>query len=141
MVLVDSSVWIEGFRKKGRIEVKRALDSLLEVYEAQWCSPVRLEVLGGSKINERKHLSYYFSVIPYRPCRESDWENARTLAWRLRENGHSLPWMDFLIASIAIQDDVRLYSIDTHFEIIAQHSSLFLYKPGYGGMFKPENEQ
>jgi predicted nucleic acid-binding protein len=140
MVLVDSSVWIESFRKKGRIEVKRALDGLLDVYEAQWCSPVRLEVLSGSKVNERKHLSYYFSLIPYRQCQESDWENARSLAWRLRENGHSLPWMDILIATIAIQDDVRLYTVDNHFEIIAQHSPLFLYKPGYGGMFQPENE-
>jgi predicted nucleic acid-binding protein len=139
MVLVDSSAWIESFRKKGRIEVKRALEGLLEAFEAQWCSPVRLEVLGRSKINERKHLSFYFSVIPYRPCRESDWENARVLAWRLRENRYSLPWMDILIAAIAIEDDVRLYTIKKHFEIIAQHSNLFLYQPSYGGMYNNDN--
>lgn len=135
MVLVDSSAWIEGFRKNGSPGVKYALEGLLDAYEAQWCSPVRLEVLGGSRPSERKFLGFYFSVIPYRPTKEDDWERAVSLAWKLRGNGLDLPWLDVLIASIAIHDNVRLYAIDKHFEKISQFTTLALYRPGYGGSY------
>ena len=135
MVLVDSSAWIESLRRNGDMRVKLAIEGLLEAYEAQWCSPVRLEVLGGAKLEERGRLSGYFSVIPYRPCREDDWERAVALAWRLRGKGLTVPWLDVLIAAIAIHDGTRLYAIDSHFEEIARLSGLLLYRPGYGGSF------
>ena len=49
MILVDSSVWIESLRREGRLDVKLALEGLLEEYEAAWCGPVKLEVLGGAR--------------------------------------------------------------------------------------------
>lgn len=140
MVLIDSSVWIEAFRRKGRLDVKMALESLLDVYEAQWCSPVRLEVLGGARAEERGRLGRHFSVIPYRPCTEADWDRAVSLAWHLRENGLTVPWLDVVIAALALHDNVRLYAIDAHFAKIAKLTGLQLYKPGYAGMFTPEHE-
>ena len=135
MVLVDSSAWIESLRRKGDLRVKLAIEGLLEAYEAQWCSPVRLEVLGGARLDERARLGMHFSVIPYgRAPRTTG--SARSLAWRLRGKGLTVPWLDVLIAAIAIHDGVRLYAIDAHFEEIAKHSELQLYQPGYGGSFK-----
>ncbi len=135
MVLVDSSVWIESLRRNGDMRVKLAVEGLLEAYEAQWCTPIRLEVLGGARVEERANLGKRFSVIPYRPCREDDWDRAISLAWRLRSKGLTVPWLDVLISAIAIYDGVRLYAIDTHFQEIAKHSGLLLYRPGYGGSF------
>ena len=66
MVLVDSSAWIKSLRRHGDMRVKLAIEGLLDAYEAQWCSPVRLEVLGGARIEERTLLGKRFSVIPYR---------------------------------------------------------------------------
>ena len=140
MVLVDSSVWIEAFRRKGKLEVKLAIEGLLEAYEAQWCSPVRLEVLGGARKDERTRLGKHFSVIPYRICREDDWDRAVSLAWRLRGEGLNVPWLDVVIASIAIHDKIRLYAIDAHFEKISQLTNLMLYRPGYNGMFNDHEE-
>lgn len=135
MVLVDSSAWIESLRRQGDMRVKLAVEGLLEAYEAQWCSPVRLEVLGGARLEERALLGKCFSVIPYRPCREDDWDRAIALAWRLRGKGLTVPWLDVLIAAIAIHDGTRLYAIDAHFQEIAKHTGLLLYRPGYGGSF------
>lgn len=135
MVLVDSSAWIESLRRNGDMRVKLAVEGLLEAYEAQWCSPIRLEVLGGARLEERARLGQCFAVIPYRPCREDDWDRAIALAWRLRTNGLTVPWLDVLIAAIAIHDGVRLYAIDAHFQEIAKHTGLLLYRPGYGGSF------
>ena len=140
MVLVDSSAWIESLRRNGDMRVKLAVEGLLEAYEAQWCSPVRLAVLGGARLEERALLGKRFSVIPYRPCREDDWDRAVALAWRIRGKGLAVPWLDVLIAAIAIHDGVRLYSIDTHFIRIAEIAGLRLYQPGYGGLFVPEEE-
>lgn len=136
MVLVDSSAWIESLRRRGDMRVKLAVEGLLEAYEAQWCTPVRLEVLGGARLEERAILGKRFSVVPYRPCREDDWDRAVALAWSLRGHGLTVPWLDVLIAAIAIHDDVRLYAIDAHFKEISKHSALRLYRPGYGGSFK-----
>jgi predicted nucleic acid-binding protein len=140
MVLVDSSAWIESLRRQGDMRVKLAIEGLLEAYEAQWCAPVRLEVLGGARMEERARLGEHFSVIPYRPCREDDWDRAVALAWRLRGRGLTVPWLDVLIAAIAIHDGTRLYAIDAHFKEIARHSSLLLYRPGYGGSFNESDD-
>jgi predicted nucleic acid-binding protein len=139
MVLVDSSVWIEALRRQGRLDVKVALEALLEAYEAQLCAPVRLEVMGGSRREERRVIGSYFSIIPYRSVGPDDWERAISLAWRLRGAGLTVPWLDVLTASLAIHDCVRLFTIDTHFEKIAETAGLVLYRPGYGGSFQPDN--
>lgn len=138
MVLVDSSVWIEALRRQGRLEIKLALEGLLEAYEAQWCTPVRLEVLGGARPEERRALGIQFSVIPYRRCEEADWDRAISMAWKLRGAGLTVPWLDVLIASIAQHDGVRLFTINSHFKAISQLTGLALYEPGYGGMYHPD---
>jgi predicted nucleic acid-binding protein len=135
MVLVDSSAWIDGLRRKGPLEVKLGLEGLLDAYEAMVCSPVRLEVLGGARATERGRLSYFFSVLPYRACQLADWERAVALAWRLRDRGVSVPWMDVIVAAIALHDELRVYAVDRHFGAIAQVTGLKLYTPGYGGSF------
>jgi len=140
VVLVDSSVWIEAFRRKGRLDVKLALESLLDAYEAQWCSPVRLEVLGGARAEERGRLGRHFSVIPYRSCAEEDGDRAVALAWKLRDNGLTVPWLDVVIAALALHDGARLFALDAHFARISELTGLRLYTPGYSGMFVPDGE-
>lgn len=139
MVLVDSSAWIEAFRRKGRLEVKLAVEGLLDAYEAQWSTPVRLEVLGGARAEERARLGRHFSVVPYRACTEADWDRSIALAWKLRDHGLTVPWLDVVIAALALHDEVRLYALDTHFLRISEIAGLRLYEPGYGGQFAPEN--
>ena len=138
MVAVDSSVWIEGLRRNGRLEVKLALEGLLEAYEAQWSTPVRLEVLGGARADERRRLGLHFASIPYRFVTEEDWDRGVSLAWRLRDNGLTVPWLGVLIASLALHDNVRLYTLDAHFKRVAEITGLKLYQPGHAGLFAPE---
>lgn len=69
-----------------------------------------------------------------------DWERAVALAWRLRGKGLTVPWLDVLIAVIAIHDGVRLYALDAHFQEIAKHTGLLLYRPGYVGSFNDADD-
>jgi len=136
MVFVDSSVWIEALRREGRIEVKLAMEALLEADAVVICSPVRLEVLGAASSHERRRINTYLSEVMHRSCHPSDWEQALALSWRLRDRGVIVAWTDVLIASMALHDGEPIYSIDNHFELIARETGLNLYQPGYGGAYR-----
>ncbi|MDZ4286452.1 MAG: PIN domain-containing protein [Prosthecobacter sp.] len=138
MVLVDSSIWIEAARRQGDLEAKVSLEALLEEYEAATTSPVLLEVLGGARKEDRQRMRGYFDVIPHVLVDAKDWDHAVEFAWQLKDKGHSLPWNDVLIASVAIRRDLRVYAQDKHFEVMAAASGLRLYRPGYGGTYVHE---
>jgi len=140
MVLVDSSVWIEAARRQGDLAAKVALRALLDEYEAAWCSPVKLEVLGGARREERRALETFFSCIPYVEVREAEWTAAKALAWRTRDAGHTLPWNDFLISSTAMARGWRVFSRDAHFTTLAGLGGAPIYRPGYGGSYQEEDE-
>lgn len=138
MVLVDSSIWIEAFHRNGKLEVKVSLENLLDEYEALWCGPVKLEVLGAARHEERNRLLSFFECIPYRPMTDSSWDSALNLSWQLRDKGVTVPWNDVLIASLSKTWNLRLYAVDKHFEMIQSAVGLRLYYPGIGGKFSPE---
>lgn len=138
MVLVDSSIWIEAARRQGDLSCKVALETLLEEYEAALCSPVRLEVLGGARKEERSRLMADFAVIPYWPIEEDVWELALRNAWNLRDGGHTIPWNDILVASLALQKGCRVFARDQHFEVMNKVLGLRLYSAGPGGSYAPD---
>jgi predicted nucleic acid-binding protein len=138
MVLVDSSVWIEAARRQGDLACKVALEALLEEYEAALCSPVRLEVLGGARKEERRALAAGFAVIPYVQTTETTWNLALENGWRLRDAGVQAPWNDLLIASSSIEHGCRVYARDKHFDLMQRVLGIRLYEAGYGGSFAPE---
>jgi hypothetical protein len=138
MVLVDSSVWIEALRRDGRLEVKLALENLLEEYEAAWCVPVKLEVLGGARAQDREKLEAHFSCIPYFQMQDAAWNSVKKLAWRLRDRDCVAPWNDILIAALSLEADCRIYSVDEHFEMMhGAGAGIRLYRPGHGGAYNP----
>jgi len=136
MVLVDSSVWIEALRRDGRLDVKVALENLLEEYQAAWCGPVKLEVLGGARAQDREKLGTHFSCIPYLQMKDAAWDSAKKLAWRLRDHGCHTPWSDVLIAALSVEAGCRIYAVDKHFELMQKSiPAIRLYQPGYGGSY------
>jgi predicted nucleic acid-binding protein len=138
MVLVDSSVWIEALRRDGNVHVKLALENLLEEYEAAWCGPVKLEVLGGARAQDRKKLEEQFRCIPYFPMTDAAWDSAKNLAWRLRDKGCTTPWNDILIAALSVKADCRIYAVDKHFQMMYESGAgIRLYRPGYAGKYDP----
>ena len=139
MVLVDTSIWIEASRRDGDLACKVGLEGLLEEYEAAWCSPVKLEFLGGARRQDRRKLAFWLAALPYRVVEERHWELAKAHTWRLRDQGITIPWNDILIASVALEGNLRLYARDSHFDSLAKLIGLRLYLPGYGGRFQPDD--
>ena len=135
MVLVDSSVWIEGLRRQGNLATKVALEALLAAGGALVSGPILLEVLGGCRPGERKRLLDHFAGVPYRRVPDEAWRRAARLSWRLREEGITLPWSDLLIGSLGLLWDLRIFAADRHFDILESRAQVRRYRPGPGGAY------
>jgi predicted nucleic acid-binding protein len=139
VVIVDTSAWIAFFRRDGDPAVKLAMKSLIEHLEATLCGPVEMEFLGGARLHERGRIQSRFDILPYLSNDQKLWRKAATHYATLRGEGITLPWNDALIATLAIGQDCRVYAVDQHFEAMAKHLELRLYKPGYNGNFQRED--
>lgn len=135
MVLVDSSVWIEVFRKDGDIYAGIAVENLIEEMQACFCGIVKLEVLGGARDNEKTTISNLFSLVPYVPNPEPTWDETVKFQWRVRKHGLNIPWSDAVIATLANKHGHRIYARDKHFTALADLGLIMPYTPGYGGSY------
>lgn len=135
MVLVDSSVWIELFRKNGDLYTSVAVENLVEEMQACFCGIVKLEVLGGARDNEKTTISNLFSLVPYIPHPETTWDETVKFQWKVRKSGFSIPWSDAVIATLASKHGHRIYARDKHFTAMADLGLIDLYTPGYGGSY------
>jgi predicted nucleic acid-binding protein len=138
MVLVDTSVWIECARREGRLDCKTGLQGLVEVAEAVICGPIKLEVLAGARAQDRPRLSAGLECIPLKMIDDGAWDFALHCAWRLHDQGHTVPWNDLLIASLSLQWGCRVYAADPHFQLMGEVLGVRLYQPGDGGQYQPE---
>jgi predicted nucleic acid-binding protein len=138
MVLVDTSAWIELHRKDGDPAVKLAVRGLLDEFEAALCGPVEMEYLGGARPAERERLQAWCNVLPYIRSDQKLWRKAAANFSLLKSNGVTAPWNDVLIATIAVEAECRVYAVDKHFALMAPVLHLYLYQPGYGGMYNPD---
>ncbi len=135
MILVDSSVWIELFRKKGDLYTNIAVENIIEEMQACFCGIVKLEVLGGARDDEKTTISNLFSLIPYIQHPEPTWDETVKFQWRVRKIGFTIPWSDAVIATIANKHGHRVYARDKHFTAMAKAGLIQLYTPGYGGSY------
>lgn len=139
MVIVDTSAWIEMHRLKGDAAVKLALRGLLDEFQAALCGPVEMEFLGGARPAERERLQAWCNILPYIRNDQKIWRKAAANYAALKSRGVTAPWNDVLIATIAMENQCRVYAVDKHFEAMAAiFPALHLYRPGYGGMYDSE---
>lgn len=139
MVIIDTSAWIEFFRRDGDPAVKLAMRTLIEELEATLCGPVEMEFLGGARPHECQRIQRRFDILPYLNNDQKIWREAATHYATLRGKGVTVPWNDVLIATLTLRQNCRAYAVDQHFESMAKHLGLRLYKPGYNGSFATED--
>lgn len=138
MVIVDTSAWVEFFRRDGDLLVKMAVKGLLDEYEGALCGPVEMEFLSGARESEMPRIRKWFDLIPYVRNDLKIWREAAVNFAKLKARGHTVPWNDILIGTIAKNQSIKVYAKDKHFEVMAEVLGVMLYQPGYNGMFNPE---
>lgn len=121
MKLVDTSCWIQAFRRQGDPVIRARLAALMKAGEAAWCAAVRLELWAGiGNDEERRVLREFEQVIPELPITEQVWQMACELADRGRRQGKRFPVTDVIVAACAWRHHVELDHADQHFVELAQ---------------------
>lgn len=138
MVIIDTSAWVEFFRRDGDMLTKLSVKSLLDAFEGALCGPVEMEFLGGARPNEMPKIQSWFDIIPYVQQDQQIWRKAAQNFSKLQAKGFKLPWNDILIATIAIEKGAHVYARDKHFPVMQETLGLSLYKPGYNGGYNPD---
>ena len=124
MVLVDTSVWIEVFRKSPRVQ----LEALVDFDEIVTCLPVIQEVLQGFTAEPaflRARESMLAFPIVEAPLGLDVWVQAVDLYRSGRRLGLTIrSSVDCLIAACAIRHQLELLHHDRDFDAIARVSPL-----------------
>jgi predicted nucleic acid-binding protein len=115
--LVDTSVWIDFFR--GIASTKEFLtkqDARDKVFTA---GPVLFELLQGIRSSEeREQVKEALLSMNFLEITPEDWEGAALISRELRSKGITIPMTDLLLAQLAKTHDLKIISLDPHFDQI-----------------------
>jgi predicted nucleic acid-binding protein len=124
MLLVDTSVWIEVFRKPSRLR----FDQIVDFDDVVTCLPVIQEVLQGFR-DERAFLTareaMYALPLVASPLTRPVFDHAIEIYRAARRAGITIrSGVDCLIAACAISQSLAVLHHDRDFDLIAKVSSL-----------------
>jgi predicted nucleic acid-binding protein len=118
-VLVDTSAWIEFFRKKEPYH--SFILALIDEDRVCCVGTVLGELLQGARSRKEldvlKDFPHVFEFVSDSPAL---WEKAGALSFAMHGKGRPVGLSDCFIAVAAISCDVRILSLDKHFGILKE---------------------
>ena len=125
MKLIDSSAWIEYYRKKGNQECKACVSDAIQNNAAAVNGIICLEILVFTKTQSEYDLvEADFSALHHLELDDRVFQEASKIGFNLRRQGVTIPATDLIIAASAIIADAVLVHLDSHFACIAEHYAL-----------------
>ena len=124
MYLLDTSVWIEAFKKSSKFKI----DNYYDKNEIVICLPVYQEILQGIREDQyyravKSALDH--SIILENPIPKNIFEEATSIYRQARKMGITIrSSADCLIAAIAIQNKAVIVHKDRDYKKIAKFTSL-----------------
>ncbi|VAX28649.1 hypothetical protein MNBD_NITROSPIRAE02-237 [hydrothermal vent metagenome] len=116
-VLVDTSIWIELFRSASKAGDE--LERLLKEDTVWTCGIVVFELLQGVKSEREKSVIMDALLnLEYIEMSWLHWQKAADLSIKIKKKGLALPLSDLFIASITIEHDLQIFTLDKHFKKI-----------------------
>jgi predicted nucleic acid-binding protein len=126
-VLVDTSVWIEFFRR--RDPHFSAVSRLINDGAISVMPLIVAELIQGARsrkeIHELKELLEMFPVLEEFP---DSWTQAGELAFQLKGKGIHPGLADCFITALCTRHSVRLFTLDKHFQQIRLKTQLSIYQ-------------
>ena len=122
MVLVDSSIWINLFRKRS-VEIGQKMSLLVGGNEAAVCGQVWVEFVGGFRdATTRRRFEDKLRAYPFLETTRRVYDIAADLVASYQRLGTG----DAIIAATAITNDAELWTADRDFdELVADGLRLF----------------
>jgi predicted nucleic acid-binding protein len=126
-VLVDTSVWIDFFRKKAPCYSK-----VLKLFDEDriCCIGIILaELIQGTKSREEIKVLIDFTYVFFFLEESGElWEKAGELSFSLIKSGKQIGLSDCYIAMAANKSNSKLFTLDNHFIIIKEYLDGILFE-------------
>ena len=133
-VLVDTSIWSLSLRRdsKKNLDYKTELSELIKEVRVQIIGPIRQEILSGIKSTKQfNDLKKYLSYFPDMEIITKDYEQAAIFFNTCRSEGIQGSNTDFLICSVAVNNDLEIFTNDKDFQNYQKYLPLKQYSPRF----------
>jgi len=125
-VLVDTSVWIEFFRKK-ESTVSSKLREYLKLNQVCYTGPIAVELYRGAKTyKEIQIIDQLLQTITYTEITRTHYHRAGLISQKAAREGKAFSTIDMILATVAHDEQLQLFSLDTHFQDISRYCPLSL---------------
>lgn len=117
-ILVDTSTWIDYFNKPDS-KTGKTVEQILLNGNAVLAGIILTELLQGAKIkNELDAILEGMLAIPLLETSLTTWVEAGRISFALRRKGVTIPTKDLIIASLALENNCSILTLDPHFKKI-----------------------
>ncbi|MBW2334496.1 MAG: PIN domain-containing protein [Deltaproteobacteria bacterium] len=117
-VLVDTSIWIEYFNKPDS-STGKSLENLLKKGKVFITGIILTELLQGAKIKkEFESILESMLALPFLETTLSTWIQSGRISFVLRKKGITIPITDLVIASLSLENNCKIFTLDFHFNKI-----------------------
>ena len=114
-ILPDTCAWIDYFRPEAS-RLGERLEQAVATRAVYACGPVLYELVQGARSEkERAELTNALSALPFLEMTESLWVKAGRLSGSLRKAGKTVPFSDILVATLALENNLVVMTVDEHF--------------------------
>ena len=125
MKLIDSSAWIEYYRKTGNKDYKACIYNAIKDNDAAVNGIIRLEILVFTKTDfEYNEISSDFNAFYNLELNDKVFQKASKIGFDLRRKGITIPSADLIIAANAIVTESQLIHFDKHYTYIVEQYPL-----------------
>lgn len=122
--LIDTGIWSLAFRRdvQNHEQVTNLLSELVDKKQVVLCGPVRQELLSGIKHHEQfRRLKSRLRHFKDLPIATEDYELAAEFFNQCRSKGVQASNIDFLLCSLAVNNNLLLLTADQDFLRIEKH--------------------
>lgn len=128
--LVDTCVWSHVLRyKKPNKDLSDKLKDLINDGRVSIIGPIRQELLSGiSNSTQFKKIKELLSSFEDIPLRTEYFEKAAELCNQCRKKGIQGSTIDFLICSVALLENLVIFTVDADFESYKKYLPIELIK-------------
>lgn len=121
-ILIDTSAWIESFKKTGNKSLQQLLIKTLDFSQVATTHIIILELLQGCRDKkEYDGMKVRLESLELLPVNGKVWDMAYHAGYNLKKIGITVPTIDLIIASIAKTYNYTLVHHDKHFRLITKH--------------------
>jgi len=128
-VLIDTSVWVDFFRKK-ESPVSLKVREYLKLNQVYYAGPILVELYQGAKTQrEMEILDQVFDTISYIDITRDHYRHAGMISQKAAREGKGFSTIDVILAVLAHDGGFSLFSLDRHFQDISRYCAISLIAP------------